>query len=114
MTKILNLTLTERYVAKELLPTKSTFVELKCVQKAISALAPNDETRTRCKAETRPDGSIQFDKDEAAKEEKIELEDHAFELLKSALRKLDDDKNLEGKHFTLYEKIVEGKNDDNS
>jgi hypothetical protein len=100
----------ERLTAFELLPKEGSFTNLKLIREAKEVLSFTDKEHKRLKFKQLPGGSVQWDtQDPKVDSVEIKLGEVATGLIKKALENLDKAEKLEERHFSLYEKFVEGK-----
>jgi hypothetical protein len=111
----MKLTISERSNIFSLLPQKEDFTTLKLLRVAREALSFTNEEKVSLKVEVKDlgDGTVMTYWDEKVAEEigelEIPLEQVVTIIITEALEKLNRDKNLEERYFTLYEKFVVNK-----
>lgn len=104
----MKLSIAERIVIGSILPRENTFITLKVVRKLRDALSFTEKELKQFEIkEVGP--QITWSKKVSKKEVEIEIGERATDVIEIALKKLDETKKLENKHFTLYEKFVEKK-----
>lgn len=98
----------ERIVLLTILPQEGNIATLRLMRKLREELSMTaDELK---KYEMKQKGDQLTWSPKLAKESKdFKFDDFGIELIKSKLRKLNEDKKLEEKHFSLYEKFIEEK-----
>lgn len=101
------LNILERMVLLGLLPQEGNFATLKLMRKLRESLSLTDQEIKEYDFKQEGD-RLSWKPELAHKEKAIDFEDFALELIKTELRKLNDSKKLEDKHFSLYEKFIEG------
>ena len=102
---IVKLDVRERLVLLSVLPQEGNFVTLKVVRELREGLSFNEDEIKQYKF-VQVEGRVTwYDKAEQVKE--IEIGEKAMDIIKEALKKLNEGKKLKDEHFTIYEKFVE-------
>lgn len=100
------LSLTERFTLLGILPAEGNFATLKVVRTLRENLSLTEEEIVEYEVKQIGD-QIQWSALKAQTEKEIEFADFAVDLIKSKLKKLNDDNKLGDRQFSLYEKFVE-------
>ena len=87
------------------LPLEGNFITLKVVRKLREGLSFSEEEIKQYNF-IQDKGRITWD-DKAEQSKEIEIGEKAMDIIKEALKKLNEDKKLKDEHFTIYEKFVE-------
>lgn len=104
----MKLSIMERLMSMNLLPSEADFATLKIVRDAKGILGITSEETELFKVVSDPEkGTIMWDveAEKVSGERDILLSPAAVGLIASALAKLEKDKKLTEHHFTLYEKF---------
>ena len=102
----MKLNVPERLMLLQVVPKEGNFLTLKVVRDLTSTLAMNDEEFK--------DFGITQDGDQITwnlkglQEKEVEIGEKATDIIVDALKKLDQDKKLEQRHLSLYEKFIGG------
>jgi len=111
----MKLKLAERFVLLGLLPKEGNFATLKVVRQLKESLSlTEDEIKHyEVKQVAKENGDVQltWNTEKAKTDKEFEFGEFSVDMLKAKLRKLEEDSKLEEKHFTVYEKFVENKED---
>jgi len=98
------LNLFERLVVMQLLPQKGSFATLKIVTKLKMELGATDEEYIQAGLEPQEDGSVQAKLGWLAVPEKeFVFEEAALGMIRDALKKLDEAKQLTMEHYRVYQ-----------
>ena len=101
----MELTVFERLILLEILPSEGDFLTLKIVRKMREDLSFSEEEHKNLQF-VQEENLVRWNK--AAEENKpITFGEKAISIIKAALNKLNNDKKLTEQHFTLYEKFIE-------
>ncbi len=95
----------ERFVIPTLFPGKGSYVENTVRDGAAKKVAITEDEIKEFGIESTPEGNVKWDA-EKVKEVSIDLSDAAVVVIKTALKKLDEESALTRDHMTLYEKFV--------
>ena len=102
---IVKLDVRERLVLLSVLPQEGNFITLKVVRTLREGLSFSEEELKQYKF-VQGEGTVTWDNSvEQSKE--IEIGEKAMDIIKEALKKLNEDKKLRDEHFTIYQKFVE-------
>jgi len=98
----------ERLTVYQLLPEVGSFLNLKLVREAKEMLSFTEEEHKELKFVNHNNGSLTWtqrpqDQDEV----EFDFNDTVKGLIVAALKKLDEQEKLEGRHISIYEKFVE-------
>jgi len=96
----------ERLVLLSVLPQEGNFITLKVVRKLREGLSFNEEELKQYNF-VQEDQRVTWD-DKVEQSKEIEIGEKAMDIIKEALKKLNEDKKLKDEHFTIYEKFVGG------
>lgn len=99
----MKLTVIERLLALSLLPTEGDFTTIKLIRQAREALSFNEEEHKKLQFRQEGEQTL-WNQIEIVKD--IPLGDLVTELIKTELKKLDDEKKLTNDHFSVYEKFM--------
>lgn len=102
----MKLNLAERFEALRLLPEQGNFATLKIINDLRSNLAPSEEDHEKFKLH-QEGNQIRWDPVAGAEEIEIPIGNKATDIIKSALKNLDEKEALGAQHISLYEKFVE-------
>ena len=94
----------ERLVLLSVLPQEGNFITLKVVRKLREGLSFSEEELKQYKF-VQEDQRVTWD-DKAEQVKEIEIGEKAMDIIKEALKKLNEDKKLKDEHFTIYQKFV--------
>jgi hypothetical protein len=94
-------------VALSILPTEGNFATLKVVRQFRESLSLTEEEIKEY--DVKQDGDKIIWNQKGIEEKEIVIGEFAMDMIKSKLKKMNDDNKLEEKHFSLYEKFVETK-----
>lgn len=100
------LNLAERLVLMQILPKEGSFVTLKILRDLNSKLGVNSEEYTEFEIKEDKESQQVFWGQKGNEEKEFEFGEKENDLISESLEKLDKEKKLEQKHFTLYEKFV--------
>ena len=95
----------ERLILLSILPQEGNFITLKVVRKLRESLSFSEEEIKQYKF-VQSEGRVTWD-DKAEQSKEIEIGEKAMDIIKEALKKLNEDKKLKDEHFTIYQKFVE-------
>ena len=99
----MELTVSERLIALQLLPAEGDFTTIKLVRQAREELSFDEEEHKKLNFRQEGD-QVMWSEDGYIKD--IKLNDVIVDKIKEALKKLNDDKKLKDEHFSVYEKFV--------
>ena len=94
----------ERFTVAGLLPKESDFATLKIVRNLQSALSLTEEEFKEFEFK-QDNGNYSWNK-KGAEAKEIEIGDKGKQLIKEALTKLDEEKKVTSKLFSVYEKFM--------
>lgn len=94
----------ERLVLLSVLPQEGNFITLKVLRKLKEVLSFSEEEIKQYNFVQNEDKVTWDDKAEQSKE--IEIGEKAIDIIKEALKKLDEQKKLRDEHFSIYEKFM--------
>ena len=105
------LNLGERFALLGLLPSEGNFATLKVVRKLRESLSLTEEEIKHFEVKQIPtsggQSQLTWSVEKATEEKEFEFGEFAIDMIKTELKKLEEDKKLEDKHFSLYEKFIE-------
>ena len=103
----------ERLVLPSLLPQEESFVTLKLVNRFKEECSFSEEEHKALKLTIESGGNIKWKpvKDDKIMNKDIEVGDVIKNLLVSKLKELDSEKKIRVEHITLYEKLIEEKDE---
>jgi len=101
----MKLNVLERLTLLQILPPEGNFVTLKIVRDLTSILAMTEKEYKDFDIK-QEGGQIKWNL-KGNQEKEIEIGEKATDIIKEALKKLDETKKLEQRHFSLYEKFME-------
>jgi len=101
------LKLAERINTMEILPAEGSFVTLKVLRELKLNLGVKDEEFKMFDIKQK-DNQVTWN-NKGNEELEFEIGEKAVEIIVEQLEKLDNDKKLEDKHFSLFEKFVKDK-----
>jgi hypothetical protein len=105
----------ERFLVMQLLPEKANFTNMKLIRELKEALVLTPDEQDAIEFVVQDDGTANWKGEKAAEcIAEIPFDPKMYVVVMEALQKLDKDEELEGKHFSLYEKFVEVKVDDDA
>lgn len=107
----MKLNVLERVVLLGILPGEGDFTTLKILRELRDSLGFSEKEYKKFNLETK-ENQVTWDPVEGAKDVEIEIGETARDIIKDALVKMDQDKKLEEKHFSVYEKFVQDKGGD--
>ena len=96
----------ERLVLLSVLPQEGNFITLKVVRKLREGLSFSEEELKQYNF-VQGEGTVTWD-DKVEQSKEIEIGEKAMDIIKEALKKLNEDKKLKDEHFSIYEKFIEG------
>lgn len=105
------LTVFERANLLNVLPREGNFVTLKTIRKLREALALTEDEIAKWQPKFSENGRMEWRiADDGGKpipqEAEIEIGEQGKEIIRTALKKLNDSNVLKDEHYTLYEKFV--------
>ena len=103
------LTVLERLVLLSVLPKEGDFTTLKLVRKLCENLSFDEGEHEKLKF--IQDGDQVRWNESALPPKRVSIGEKMADLIREALKKLNDEKKLREEHFSLYEKFVESKQD---
>jgi len=103
------LTVLERLVLLSILPKEGDFTTLKLVRKLRENLSFDEGEHEKLKFVQ--DGDQVRWNESALSPKHVAIGEKMSDLIRDALKKLNDEKKLREEHFSLYEKFVESKQD---
>ena len=103
------LSVLERLVLLGILPKEGDFTTLKLVRKLRENLSFDEGEHEKLKFVQDGD-QVRWD-ESAVPPRAIPIGEKMSDLIRDALKKLDEEKKLREEHFSLYEKFVESKSD---
>ena len=86
------------------LPQEGNFITLKVVRKLREGLSFSEE-ELKLYSFVQNENRVTWD-DKAEQVKEIEIGEKAMDIIKEALKKLNESKKLKDEHFTIYEKFV--------
>lgn len=99
----------ERYVLLfDVLPERGDFTTLKIVNDLRMQLAPSEKDIKEFEIKTEGN-SVKWNTKGIDTYKEIEIGEKGEDIIISRLKEINDKKELSGKHYSLYEKFVEGK-----
>jgi len=107
----MKLTIYERIAILGVLPKEGDFTTLKILRDLQNLIGFSEEDHKKFKI-VQENGQIRWDEKEGLKKVNIELGEKAREIIKNALLDLDKQKKLEPRHYTIYERFVQDKQDE--
>jgi len=99
----------ERLVLLMELPKEGDFLTLKLIRELRENISFKEAELKEFELKTKDDGCVSWNIEKGKLEVEISIIEFGEGLIKKTLKKLDENKKLEDKHFTLYEKFVENK-----
>ncbi len=102
----MKLNVPERLTLLQVVPKEGSFLTLKIVRDLTSTLAMNDEEFKEFGI-TQDGDQIKWNL-KGLQEKEVEIGEKATDIIVEALKKLDQDKKLEQRHLSLYEKFIGG------
>ena len=100
----MKLNLIERLKVLQILPTEGNFITLNIVQKLKESLAPTEEEFKEFEIVENAGNISWNEKGRIYKE--IELGEKATDIIKEALKKLDEENKLTEFHISVYKKFI--------
>lgn len=107
----MKLNIAERFVVSEVLPKEGDFLTLKAIRKTREALSPTEKEQKMWDMKSVVDNAGRNNitwKQDVDTTTKIEISELGCEIIKNALKKLDSEKKLTERYYTIYEKFVNG------
>lgn len=101
-----NLTISDRFAILGILPTEGNFATLKIVRKLRETLSLSEVEMKEYRVKQIGDQITWMNGEKTAE---IEFGDFDTEMIRSALKKLNEEEKLEERHYAIYEQFVEGK-----
>ena len=98
-----NLTIADRFAILSILPAEGSFATLKLVRELREELSL---TQTEIKDQKVEQVDDQITWANGAKTKEIEFGDFNAEMIKNALKTLNDNAKLEERHYSIYEQFV--------
>ena len=105
----MQLKLSERFVILQIIPEEGSFATLKIVNDLRLVLSPSEAEFKEF--EITQEGDMLKWNLKGEEEKEIAIGEKAADVIVDALKKLDKDKKLTQKHFTVYEKFIKEKSD---
>ncbi len=106
----MKLTVGERLILLQILPKEGNFITLRVLQELKSILGLTEKEIEKFGEKT--DGRVSLKKDALKKVVDISIGETAKGIVVELLKKMDTEKKLHENYFTLYEKFVEGKEEE--
>lgn len=105
----IELNLHERLIFLSLLPTENNFSTLRIIRQVKKDVGLTDEEFIWYEVKQSEDapGIINFNPKKAQEVKEFEIGEVAFQIIKTALDKLDAEKKLKQEHISVYEKIFQ-------
>ena len=100
----MKLTMGERFTVLSVLPEQGNFATVKIMRELREALSPTEDEHKTYGIVIEGE-QIRWDVKMGAIEKEITIGNKAHSIIREALEKLDKDKELEDKHFSLFEKF---------
>lgn len=105
------LTVMERANLLNILPKEGNFATLRTVRKLRENVGLHEDEMKKWEVKVSPDGKIEWrvaddEGNPISQEADVEISEQGVDIIKAALRLLDEKKALKEEHFTLYEKFV--------
>lgn len=101
----MKLSVLERLTLLQILPPEGNFVTLKIVRDLTGILAMNEKEYKEFNIQQK--GKQITWNLKGSQEKEIEIGEKATDIIREALKKLDETKKLEQRHLSLYEKFME-------
>jgi hypothetical protein len=102
----MQMNLSERYAVLQILPQKGDFIMLLAIDELAKSLAPTEKEVKDWGIVFHPDNSITWDASKA-KEADISIRKHGMSIVCTALKGLNDKKELTANLITVYSKFLE-------
>ena len=103
----MKLNVLERLMALKMLPEKGNFITLKLVRELRETLGFTEKELGTYSVKQNEEGVISWNNEKGKEEVEIKISDFGRDLIKDCLKKLNESKKLEDKHFTLYGKFID-------
>jgi len=101
----MKLTILERILLLQILPTEGDLITLKVIRDLQNVLGFSEADYKKYKIE-QENGQITWNIEEGRKEVELKVGEKAQDIIKESFQKLDKEKKLEAKHINLYERFV--------
>lgn len=98
------LTIMDRLQLLQLLPEKGDLLTLRIIREAKESLSFSDEDHKEIGFTTKEDGNVVWELEKDPNKD-IELSQHAFDMIKDELKRLNDTKELTLSQLEIYEKF---------
>ena len=100
----MKLSIIERVGLLQILPQQGTFVTLKIIHDLQNTLGFTESELKKDNIQQTPDGRITWDSNS---DKEIHVGETAKSIIKEALKGLDERKELQQQHFSLYKRFME-------
>lgn len=102
----MQLSLLERLLVPTILPQQGGIVELRVAQEVLECVQLTSDELEEWEVKDGPEGRVTWNPDKATEVE-IALSDPGKAMIRKALKELEEGKQLERNHVSLYEKFAE-------